>query len=252
MTVDMVTPLLRGADAIDARDRFDPEERASHLNASEADRCIRWQWYERNAADKAAPQDWGYARRGSWQEGYMVSRLRAANVPLLFAGDDQLRLVDEEGRIACTPDGVVLDDSNEAAVPCEFKSVDPRKNRTALPTLAHVTQLRIAIALFRKFRAEFPEIPRGYSMDYGVLIYQDASNYNDILQFRVDHDPGALDAAAARAGRLFRARKVTSLPREGKERGGRECTQYCPFRQVPADGLRPRLRRRTGGGEVGG
>ena len=88
--------ILKGADAIDARKTFDPKERAQYLNGSEAMTCIRKQWYIKNEAKEDGPQDWGYARRGMHAEDYMVSRLQAANIPLLFTGKDQVGIRDDE------------------------------------------------------------------------------------------------------------------------------------------------------------
>ena len=60
--------ILAGADEID-RGKNWPFDRAKYLNASEADRCIRQQWYEKNGTE-GEEQDWGFARRGtsrSWK-----------------------------------------------------------------------------------------------------------------------------------------------------------------------------------------
>ena len=63
----------------------------------------------------------------------------------------------------------------------------------------------------------------------GVIVYMDASNYNDIVEYRVERDPGILDRLAPRAKAMLDARKVEKLDREGKRTG--ECKAYggCPF-----------------------
>ena len=221
--------ILRGADAYDARRAFDENERAEVMNASEALTCIRKQWYSKNGAEADKPQDWGYARRGTHGERYIVERLRLANVPMLFTGDDQVRIVDDELQIACTPDGLVMiDDCWYAA---EFKTIDPRTNKTNLPKEEHVRQVQIAAAMFDRHRDEFPEL--GEAAFAGcLLIYMDASNYNDILEFRLPLKPRILDQLKGRAARLMKVKDPARLPREGKEAGGRECQQRCSFNKV--------------------
>ena len=65
--------------------------------------------------------------------------------------------------------------------------------------------------------------------DHGVIVYMDASNYNDIIEVKVDRDPGILDRLAPRAKAMLDSRKAAKLDREGKRTG--ECKMYggCPF-----------------------
>ena len=85
-------------------------DRSKYMNASEADSCIRRQWYDKRDTPKDAI-DWGYARRGSHGEKYLVESLRASNMPLELAGDEQKSFADRDTMISATPDGVAkLDD----------------------------------------------------------------------------------------------------------------------------------------------
>lgn len=221
--------ILRGADAYDARRAFDETERAEVMNASEALTCIRKQWYSKNGAEEDKPQDWGYARRGSHGERYIVERLRLANVPTLFTGDEQVRIVDEDLQMACTPDGLVQIDGDWYAA--EFKTIDPRTNLSNLPREEHVRQVQIAAAMFEKHKDEFPELD-GCSIKGCVLVYMDASNYNAIHEFMVPLKPKVLNQLKGRASRLLKTKDAARLPREGKEAGGRECQQRCSFNRV--------------------
>ena len=226
--------ILKGADIIDARRAFDEGERAQYLNASEAMTCIRKQFYQKTGAEKDGPEDWGYARRGHNCERYMVECLKAANVPLLFAGEDQVGIVDEELRISCTPDGLCEGgyfDHDGVWFGAEFKSIDPRTNRANLPKEEHVRQLQISMALFEKFRDDFPELG-DWPIKEGRLVYLDASNHNVIEEFRVPLKPKILDQLKTRARRVLDAKSASRLPREGKENGGRECKQRCSFNGV--------------------
>ena len=196
--------ILKGADAIDARKTFDPKERAQYLNGSEAMTCIRKQWYIKNEAKEDGPQDWGYARRGMHAEDYMVSRLQAANIPLLFTGKDQVGIRDDELHISCTPDGLAgaqaMGHKEAGWIGAEFKSMDPRTNRDYLPKPEHVVQLQIGMAMLEKFRDEFPEMG-GDPILHGTLVYIDASNFNDIEEFHVKLAPKILDRIAPRPHR---------------------------------------------------
>ncbi len=221
--------ILKGADAFDARNRFDEEGRKAYMNGSEALSCIRKQWYKKNGAEADGPEDWGFARRGSHGEIYIVERLKLANVPLLFAGDEQVRIVDEDLQLSCTPDGLIWDDDGWIGV--EFKTIDPRTNVSNLPRTEHVTQLQIGMAMFEKHREEFPELGDA-PIKYGKMVYMNASNFNDIREMRVPLKKSVLDQLKGRASRLLKAKDASRLAREGKENGGRECAQRCAFNKV--------------------
>jgi hypothetical protein len=244
--------ILKGADAIDARKTFDPKERAQYLNGSEAMTCIRKQWYIKNEAKEDGPQDWGYARRGMHAEDYMVSRLQAANIPLLFTGKDQVGIRDDELHISCTPDGLAgaqaMGHKEAGWIGAEFKSMDPRTNRDYLPKPEHVVQLQIGMAMLEKFRDEFPEMGADPIL-HGTLVYIDASNFNDIEEFHVKLAPKILDRIAPRAKRVLNATSAARLPREGVEtRNKSECKQRCAFNKVcGVDGASTT----TGQGKVG-
>ena len=227
--------IRKGADAIDARKKFDPAVRAVYINASEAGTCIRKQWYGKNQPDQGDVQDWGYARRGSAGEDYMVSRLVAANVPTLFMGDDQLGLRDDERHVSATPDGLIWDmDGDDGWIAVEFKTIDPRVNRAYLPKDEHVDQVQTGAAMISELYAEgeMPEM-NGHPIKYCMLVYMDASNFNDILEFEVPRDDAKLDKLAPRAAQLLNAVSAEELPREGVEtRNKSECKQRCAFTAI--------------------
>lgn len=222
--------LLQGANALDALSRFDPKVRASYMNASEADSCIRKQWYMKNAEDKAEDQSWGFARRGRHGEIYMVNCLRAANVDLRYAGDDQLSIQCDDTLVSCTPDGIVVDHEAEALIGVEFKTMDPRTNQANLPKAPHVTQLQLCMDLIDAYKDRF-DLP-DYPFSHGVILYMNASNFDDIVEKRVQYVEDRAGQLHQRAKRLLSAKSATRLPREGKVAGGRECTTMCAFKAV--------------------
>ena len=231
MTDYLKDALLRGADVFDARNAIS-SERAQYLNASEAMTCIRKQVYAKLGAAADGPEDWGYARRGKNGEVYMVERLKSANVPLLFAGDEQVAIADDDLMIRCTPDGLVIDTEVDGQVwGVEFKTIDPRTNVGNLPREEHYVQLQIGMAMFEKHREEFPEIG-DRAIVGGILMYMDASNYNTVHTFPVPPAPKILDRLAGRASRVLKTTDPSRLPREGKQNGGQECRQRCPFTAI--------------------
>lgn len=222
--------LIRGADALDALARFDPKVRASYMNASEADSCIRKQWYMKNAEDQSEGQSWGYARRGRHGEIYMVNCLRAANVDLRYAGDDQLSIQCDDTLVSCTPDGVIVDDDAKMLIGVEFKTMDPRTNTSNLPKRPHVTQLQLCMDLIDAYKDRF-DLP-DYPFSHGVILYMNASNFDDIVEHRVQYVEDRAGQLHSRAKRLLNANTAARLPREGKLAGGRECSSMCSFNTI--------------------
>ena len=210
--------VLHGAQALDDDEGFSID-RSKYLNASSATSCIRKQWYERHLPP--VEQDWGYARRGKQGELYLVDCLRASGATLVNCGDEQVSIVSEAHGISATPDGFLETDTGWMAL--EFKTIDPRTNRNYLPRQDHITQLQIGMELARLQGDGFP-MPAS-----GTLIYMDASNYNDIIEFPVQLDPGILAQYAARAKKMLNAKSADRLDREGKRDG--QCKKYggCPF-----------------------
>ena len=201
--------------------RFDRGKRDQYLNASEAMTCIRKQWYAKHGA-KAEPQDWGFARRGTHGERFLVESLLAANVPLANTGRDQLSLQDDDRKISATPDGIIK--YSDVWIVPEFKTLDPRSNKSALPKPAHVAQLEIGMELID----QQIDRPDGVKLT-GVLMYMDASNYHDIIEIPIKRNPAILDQMAKRAAKVLRTKDVSSIDREGQRNGGKECKTMCPF-----------------------
>lgn len=213
---DLKKAVLAGADAIDARKTWSVD-RSKYLNASEAVSCIRKQWFSKHDAEGAPEQDWGYARRGTQGEKYVVEALRAAGLELLFAGDDQSSIADDELMISATPDGVLYNASG-AHVALEIKTIDPRTNRANLPRREHLVQIQLGMELLRT--------QRGLDIESGLILYMDASNYNQLDIYPVGRNPQILSDMAIRARLVLRTRNVDKLDREGRTTGA---CKTCPF-----------------------
>jgi hypothetical protein len=212
---DLKSAILRGADVIDARKTWSVD-RSKYLNASEALSCIRKQWFAKHEPSDAA-EDWGFARRGTHGEKYVVEMLRASGVELMFAGEDQESVADEDLRISATPDGVLFNASG-AHIALEIKTIDPRTNRANLPRREHLVQIQLGMELLRKVRC--------LDIESGLIVYMDASNFNQLDVFAIARNPQLLDDMALRAGQVLRTRNVDRLDREGRATGA---CKTCPY-----------------------
>ena len=222
-------------------------DRSKYINASEALTCIRKQWYSKHAADKEAEQDWGYARRGVHGEKYLIEALRTANVPLINAWPEQWSIHDEDRKVSGTPDAYIAYDNEWLGL--EIKTIDPRTNRMNLPKAAHVAQLQICMALIE----QQVDIPDGVVFERGLLVYMDASNFNDIIQFEVGFNHQILDQMAKRGKKILRSKTPDALDREGKTAGGKECQTMCGFREicgVPTEGATTGRKRANRGSNM--
>ena len=224
MDIDLKELIIRGADLLD-EGKFDFDRKA-FLNASEAGSCIRKQWYGHHEAEFEEPQDWGYARRGSHGEKFVVDALKASNVPLIHAWPEQWSLQDKERRISGTPDGYIAYDDEWLGL--EIKTIDPRTNMGNLPKPEHVAQIQICMELID----QQIDRPKGAKFDRGLLMYMDASNFYQITQYEIPRDAGILDRMVKRARKVLDADTPDSLDREGKTKGGKECRTMCGFREV--------------------
>jgi len=222
MDISIKTLMLMGADL---NETVFPHDRTKYLNASENRACIRKVWYSKNTPEMAAPQDWGFARRGKHAEKYMVEMLTLANAPLVMSGDNQVSVQDEKRKLSATPDGVL--DYDDERVVIEFKSYDPRSNVKKFPTEDHVAQLEQAMAILQN---QFRVTNRDNKVMSGRLVYMNASNFNDLHEFIVPYRPAILDEMARRAQKVLGAQGAAALDREGKRTG--ECKSRCSFTAV--------------------
>jgi CRISPR/Cas system-associated exonuclease Cas4 (RecB family) len=222
--INIKDSVIRGAE-VSELDKF-AHDRSAYLNASEAGYCIRRQWYSKHMAELEEEQSWGYARRGTHGEKYIIENLKLANVPLLVGdANAQFSIQDEQRKISATPDDVIV--YEDYWLPIEIKTIDPRTNRGYLPRPAHITQLKIGMALLNEQKK-----PQDIKLSRGLIIYMDASNYDDIIQFEVEYDDGILDRMAKRARKVLRPKDEAALDREGKRNGGKECQTMCPFKSA--------------------
>jgi hypothetical protein len=79
--------------------------------------------------------------------------------------------------------------------------------------------------------AQLMDVPYVHYCPYGLLMYVDASNFDDVVTYRIEvpADPLAYltEIAEGRGAKVLRTRNVSRLDREGKKTG--EC-KWCDFR----------------------
>jgi CRISPR/Cas system-associated exonuclease Cas4 (RecB family) len=211
-----------GRSSLEEKEGFNVD-RSKYMNASEADSCIRRQWYSKNGTE-TEDQDWGFARRGSHGEKYLVESLKAAGLPLKWVGDEQKSWADEETRISATPDGVI--EFEDEFVGLEFKTIDPRTNMHNLPRPSHLTQLRLSMALINKLHYSKQD---SLQVGRGLLVYMNASNFNEITQFKVLYRENILKEYAPRAEKILTSKSDKTLEQEGVANGKYGCN-YCPYK----------------------
>ncbi len=243
--IDFKKNIIEGAHHIhDTEVSFD-FDRTKYANASEIGGCIRRQWYEKHGGkeNKGHVESWGYANRGRAAEQYVVECMQMSGLSVRYAGiDGQISLQDPATKISATPDGVIVGNKDWAGI--EIKSIDPRTNKKKnLPRSYHIDQLQISMKLMKdQMMIDLP-------CEGGWLIYIDASDYDDILQFWVGFDDNILTKLERRAAKILRAKSVKSLDREGRKTG--DCTRFgCPYTdtcgvELPASGGRAKANRRS-------
>jgi CRISPR/Cas system-associated exonuclease Cas4 (RecB family) len=213
------------------------KSRMKTIGASEIGQCIRKIGYLKHdmAEDSnrnPTPDRWGAARRGNtFEDHFFVPALRMEyGENIIYLGKEQKTW--KYDLLSATPDGLLINQprdsladlmvpdigpSGEVVIDC--KTIDPRINLSE-PKLEHVFQLQVQLGCMRRASTHKP--------DYGVLIYTNASFFDDVVEFVVKYDDKVFEHALKRASRILNAEHAIDLKPEGWIAGGREC-EYCTF-----------------------
>lgn len=235
-----------GFDAyVGAHQKVWAHDRSQSLGASSAFGCLRKAWFDKNNADKDPDyeQSWGALQRGDLIENHFVEpgvkwflENLTKDAMLIWGGSDQRTLID--GRLSATPDGLVIyadddalaeygvpslgagddPDSPHACFNLEIKSIDPRVNLKEEKGI-HRGQVQVQMGLTRQQTSWKP--------NYAVIIYIDASFFDDIEVFVVPYDHDVFEVAKMRAESVFEIKNPGDIMAEGKIDG--TCT-YCPYK----------------------
>lgn len=237
--------------------KFDPNERANTVGASDVGQCERKVFWTKNhgdpdygvAMDPDYIDSYGAKLRGTmFEDKFWAPALKAKfGDRLLYSGEDQKTFIN--GYLSATPDGLItqltekerlaimmrlgagLDVGTEVMAEC--KTFDPRMN-LADPKPENVYQTQVQMGLVRELTP--------YKPTHSILSYTDASWWNDGPEFIIPFDQAIFDAAKSRAGRIMGATSANEMKPEGWIAGGGDC-EYCPFtracgierRRVPDD-----------------
>lgn len=216
-------------------------DRSKTVGASEAFGCLRKVWFSKNNAPKDSDykESWGALQRGDLIEGYFAEpavkwflETYFYDTRLIWGGKDQQTLKAPDAPLTATPDGLVIDADDDAlelyGIPSlggtgcfnfEIKSIDPRVNLKEEKSI-HRGQTIVQMGITRETTE--------YRPNYAVIVYVDASFFDDIEIFVVPFNQQTYDAAKARARSVYEIKNVSQIFSEGKVDGG---CDYCPFTQ---------------------
>lgn len=208
--------------------------RHKYIGGSEVGQCARKIWYLKNRYTPTVDPEgnWGARTRGhSVEDLFWIPAMRAHyGRNLLFTGDRQKRC--KVNNISGASDGLLINQPRDAlaglfvpdigpsgCIVLDCKSIDPRINlNDAKPE--HTLQMQTNIGLIRE--------TTGYKPDWGLIIYINASFYDDVVEFPVKYDSSVYGSMHIRANKIMNATSAAEMLPEGWIAGGKEC-EYCPF-----------------------
>ncbi len=225
-------------DYVDANQKKWDHDRSSSVGASETFGCLRQVWFKKKGADHGFTEDedseksWGAMERGNIIEDHWVVPVLKATLPdkvtLEYAGgDNQMTFV--YGQNSATPDGLYLNLARDALVEygipdiesdcilIEVKSIDPRSTLTEEKTIHH-GQAQVQMGILNEMTE--------YKPKYTVILYIDASFFDQISVFVVKFDPNLWKAARRRAKLVYATDFPATIAAEGKLNDG---CKFCTF-----------------------
>lgn len=191
-------------------------DRAKTVGASEIGMCARQVWYSKQgiAPERDRNDEWGFTERGHNVEHWAVERLREAGVRIMIS---QFSVI--KGWQSATVDLIVVLPDGER-LPVDIKSFDPRKNDKRVVEPKHVLQIQQQIGLWHEEGMD--------GIKRGMLLYVNASDYQDIREHVVEFDRAVYESLKLRARSIMESDYPP--PREGRIANDGEC-DLCPFRQ---------------------
>jgi hypothetical protein len=215
------------------------DDRSSTIGASEIGKCARKVAAEKALArqGKKPPKQGssGAAIRGDVMEDNVTVPLLeyaiAKQLPgakLVWASQkEQRRFKSETWRMSATLDGLIVNaprtalerygitDIGSDCIVVEAKSFDPRKNENNFPDPAHIDQAIQQMGLLRASGEANPV--------WAIIVYVNASFYDDIKVYPVRFTSEAFDNLKRRALSIMGANDPMAVRPEGKIAGGKEC-----------------------------
>lgn len=223
-------------------------DRSKTVGASEAFGCLRKAWFSKNGGEKDSDHkdSWGALQRGDLIEQHFAEPAVKwflenyfYDTRLIWGGDNQQTFKAADAPLTATPDGLIIDADDDAleiyGIPSlgtaedemgcfsfEIKSIDPRVNLKEEKSI-HRGQTIVQMGTIRE--------TTDYRPNYAVIVYIDASFFDDIEVFVVPFDQRTYDVAKQRARSVYEIKNVAEIFPEGKVDGACE---YCPFKRACA------------------
>lgn len=214
-------------------------DRGSTVGASEVFGCQRKSFFDKFVEKFGFKEDpdyehehgWGAMERGNVMEEHWVVPVLEAMIPktskYLFGTAGQETFV--YGQNSATPDGLItnlasdalidygIEDIESDCILVEVKSFDPRSSFDEEKEIHH-GQAQQQMGIIRRMTQ--------YRPMYTVILYVNASFYDDIKAFPVRYDPGSWKAAVRRADEVLNAETASDLRPEGKMTDG---CKFCKW-----------------------
>lgn len=211
-------------------------DRSKVLNASEAGKCLRQIVFSKQhpeivEASFATLDQAGYAQRGHSVEAWFAKRFAEHNALFSANGAGYFEDFGEEQvswgykNLSATPDAVFT--QNGKAWNVDVKSIDPRKNRAALPTETQIVQVKQAAHILRNVTS--------HNIVGSILMYVNASNFGDIFQHHVPYDPEFGEWIEARADTALSNTQPNQVKAEGLLT--KDGCDHCPFTSLCSDAM---------------
>lgn len=216
-------------------------DRSKTMGASEAFGCLRKAWFSKNGAarDPDHKDSWGALQRGDLIEQHFAEPAvrwflenEFNDARLIWGGANQKTLKAPDAPLTATPDGLVVEADDDAlalyGIPSlggsgcfnfEIKSIDPRVNLREEKAI-HRGQTIVQMGTTRETTQ--------YQPNYAVIVYLDASFFDDIDIFVVPFDQKTYEIAKDRARAAFDVSNPADIMAEGKFDGA--ACDYCPFK----------------------
>ncbi len=216
---------------VDSIQKIWDHDRSITLGASETFGCLRKAFFAKNDTpiDPDSENAWGAMERGNVIEDHWVVPAMEHYLPRIkagfeYSGANQVTFVANKN--SATPDGLItglpknalskygVDDIKSDCVGFEIKSIDPRGNVDEAKEI-HIGQAQVQMGIMHAMQE--------YRPMYTVLLYVNASFYDEITIFIIKFDESVWKAARTRARILFNTKDAADLSPEGK------ITETCKF-----------------------
>lgn len=196
-------------------------DRTKYVTASEVGYCerkvyldkqeLRASGYSPEKGTASPSTGWGFFERGHNVEAWFIDTITRGlgGAKLLFAGQFQVSFANKYQ--SGTPDGAFILENDTAFKTLEVKSIDPRTSAANLPKPEHIDQVTQ--------NCDLVEQALDKDCHGSLLVYVNASDYEDIRPFEIPFGHERAARLEAKAERIMRATGPADLEPEGVHKG---------------------------------